>query len=158
MTMAEMRARAEPRRYWVGVVSAAHVARGVSGGFAQTCHGKRAPLARMQPGDVFIYYSPRSELGAGEPLRVFTAFGQVRDERVYAFDMGGGFVPYRRDVRYVHRWHAPLGALSGTLHFTRPGSGWGMQARRGHFEIDAHDARVIACAMGCESALGPAHR
>ena len=45
-------------RYWLGVVSRAHVERGVAGGFAQLCHGRAAPLARMQTGDWLIYYSP----------------------------------------------------------------------------------------------------
>lgn len=53
---------------WLGVVSRAHVQRGVSGGFAQVCHGKAAPLRRMQTGDWLIYYSPSTEMG-GEALR-----------------------------------------------------------------------------------------
>lgn len=141
------------QRYWVGVVSAAHVARGVSGGFAQLCHGKKSPLAQMRAGDLLVYYSPRSELGGGERLRAFTALGVVVDERVYKFDMGGGFVPTRRDVRYLHERRVSLDALSGLLHFTRPGSGWGLLARRGHFEIDAHDGGLLAQAMGCPHAL-----
>jgi EVE domain len=144
-------------RSWVAVVSAAHVERGVSGGFAQACHGKRAPLARMRAGDMLVYYSPRTELGAGVPLRAFTALGHVSDERVYPFDMGGGFVPHRRDVRYLHQRTVLLDALASRLHFTQPGSGWGLLARRGHFEIDLHDAGVIAAAMGCPDALRAAH-
>ncbi|CDN42337.1 hypothetical protein BN871_BE_00120 [Paenibacillus sp. P22] len=32
--------------YWIGVVSASHVQRGGSGGFAQMCHGKSLPYRR----------------------------------------------------------------------------------------------------------------
>ncbi len=39
-------------RYWIVVASKDHVARGVEAGIAQACHGKRAPLQRMQPDDL----------------------------------------------------------------------------------------------------------
>lgn len=64
---------------WLGVVSRTHVQRGVSGVFAQVCHGKAAPLRRMQTGDWMIYYSPTIEMG-GEALRNFTALGEVVDD------------------------------------------------------------------------------
>lgn len=76
-----MSERAEKsRRNWIGVVSASHVFRGAEGGFAQLCHGKAAPLKRMQAGDWLIYYSPRTDMQNGEPLQAFTAIGQVQDD------------------------------------------------------------------------------
>ena len=36
---------------WVAVASAEHVRLGRSQGFMQVCHGKAAPLRRIQPGD-----------------------------------------------------------------------------------------------------------
>ena len=138
----------EPPRAWVGVVARAHVLRGVAGGFAQLCHGKRAPLARMQPGDTLVYYSPTTEFGgAGGPLRAFTALGRVVGADVYPFDMGGGFVPFRRDVAYERAGEVPIGALAMRLAFVRDNPAWGMLARRGHFEIDLDDLAVIATAM-----------
>jgi hypothetical protein len=86
--------------YWIGVVSREHVRRGVAGGFAQIGHGKAAPLRRMAIGDWLIYYSPVETLAEGVPCRRFTAIGQVRGASVYQVDMGGGFMPYRRDVDY----------------------------------------------------------
>ena len=79
---------------WLGVVSRAHVQRGVAGGFAQLCHGKAQPLRRMKGGDWLVYYSPTAEMG-GASLRAFTAIGRVGDDDVYTFDMGGGFIPFR---------------------------------------------------------------
>jgi hypothetical protein len=88
-------------RYWLGVVSRAHVERGVAGGFAQLCHGKAAPLRRMRAGDWLIYYSPKTEMRPDAPkLQAFTALGRLVDERVYEVDLGDGWVPHRRDVRY----------------------------------------------------------
>ncbi|HET9952944.1 MAG TPA: EVE domain-containing protein [Polyangiaceae bacterium] len=146
--------RPDPKlRAWVGVVSRAHVQRGVAGGFAQVCHGKRAPLARMGSGDWFVYYSPTTEFKGGLPLRAFTAIGRIRTDVTYAFDMGEGFVPYRRDIAYegVLR-EVPVQELSRELRFIRENPNWGMLARRGLFEIPLEDMRAIALAL-----LGPAH-
>ena len=136
-------------RAWVGVVSRSHVLRGVEGGFAQFCHGKRLPLERMGVGDWLVYYSPKTDLHGGEPLRAFTALGRVHGERTVPFDMGGGFVPYRREVRFERAAReVPLVGLGQGLDFIRNNPHWGMLARRGHFEISLEDLRTIAVAMG----------
>ena len=70
-------------RYWIGVVSRAHVRRGVEDGFAQLGHGKDAPLRRLSRGDWLIYYSPRTAHPDGEPLQAFTAIGRVEDDDVF---------------------------------------------------------------------------
>ncbi|WP_257463504.1 EVE domain-containing protein [Archangium lipolyticum] len=145
-------------RAWVGVVSRAHVLRGVEGGFAQLCHGKRLPLEKMSVGDWLVYYSPRTEMRGGEPLRAFTALGRVHGARTVPFDMGGGFVPYRRDVRFERAAReVPLARLGQSLDFIRSNPHWGMLARRGHFEISLEDLRTIAAAMGVSAeAFAPA--
>ena len=122
--------------------------RGVKGGFAQLSHGKQAPLARMNVGDWLVYYSPRVDYPDGAPLRAFTALGRIVGKRVYTFDMGGGFIPYRRDVAYVkNAREVPLEDVAAELEFTHRGN-WGMLARRGHFEMTLADLRTIAAAMG----------
>ena len=65
-------------RYWINTVSRDHVQRGVAGGFTQVDHGKDTRLKRMSKGDGIIFYSPRSELGSGEPLQRCTTTGAVR--------------------------------------------------------------------------------
>jgi hypothetical protein len=148
--MKETLAISKEARAWVAVVSRAHVERGAAGGFAQVCHGKRTALERMQPGDWLAYYSPTSEFRGGEPVRAFTAIGRVLSETAYPFDMGDGFVPFRKDVAYAPATRAaPIHPLLPRLHFAQRTPNWGMLARRGHFEIDAHDLTVIAQAMGC---------
>jgi hypothetical protein len=144
-------------RAWVAVISRAHVERGKAGGFTQVCHGKRAPLERMKPGDWLAYYSPTTEFRGGEPLRAFTALARVLSDTAYPFDMGGGFVPFRKDVAYVSEAHAaPIRPLLPRLHFAQQHPNWGMLARRGNFEIDTHDLCVIAAAMGCALQTPPA--
>jgi hypothetical protein len=138
------------QQHWMGVVSRAHVERGVAGGFAQLCHGKERPLRRMQAGDWLIYYSPTLEFRPqAARLQAFTALGQVVDDDVYPFDMGGGFVPFRRNVLYQPVRPLPLAAVADRLHLTaRPN--WGMSLRRGHLPIDAHDFAIIADGMRAE--------
>jgi len=133
---------------WIGVVSKSHVLRGVAGGFAQLCHGKNGPLQRMSTGDWLIYYSPSTEFQSGLPLKAFTAIGQVQ-QAIYSFDMGNGFVPFRRDVDYlITNQDALVKDLSVKLDFIQKNKNWGMLARRGHFEIPMSDALLIAETMG----------
>jgi EVE domain len=137
---------------WLGVVSRAHVQRGVAGGFAQLCHGKAQPLRRMRRGDWLIYYSPTREMG-GDALRAFTAIGQVEGAEVYQHDMGGGFVPYRRDVRYADAKEVALDMIKPKLELCA-GPNWGMALRRGHLPLGAADFAIIAAAMGMHTVKG----
>ena len=78
-------------------------------------------------------------------------------ERPYAFDMGGGFVPYRLDVDYTTSVReVPIRELAAGLDFVARHANWGMLARRGHFEIGAADLRRIADAMGVDPAISSA--
>ncbi len=87
-------------RFWVGVVSESHVKLAVDGGFAQVCHGKKGPLGRMKAGDYILYYSPKTDMKADQPLQAFTAAGKMLDDKVYPFQMAEDFIPYRRGVFY----------------------------------------------------------
>lgn len=136
---------------WLGVVSQQHVQRGVAGGFAQVCHGKARPLGRMKAGDWLVYYSPALEVG-GAPLRAFTALGQCEDDDVFSFDMGGGFVPFRRRVRYVPAREALLEPLKPMLELCASPN-WGMALRRGHLPLGAADFALIAKAMRARDAV-----
>ncbi|AWB43458.1 EVE domain-containing protein [Paenibacillus sp. CAA11] len=134
-------------RYWIGVVSASHVKRGVQGGFAQLCHGKAAPLRRMKPGDWLIYYSPRTDLLKGEPLQAFTAIGQVEDDRVYEYPMSESFVPFRRNIRYLPCREVKIAVLLDELNLTRGKRSWGYAFRYGQVEIEEEDFLTIARSM-----------
>jgi hypothetical protein len=132
---------------WIGVASANHVARGQDGGFMQVCHGKHAPIARIQPGDTVIYYSPSTEMGGGEKLQSFTAAGIVRPGEAYLFDMGSGFTPYRRDVEWFETRPAPITPLLDRLELTRGKTNWGYGFRFGVVRISDHDCDLILKAM-----------
>jgi len=132
---------------WIGVASADHVARGRAGGFMQVCHGKSGPLTRIRPGDDIIYYSPSTEMGGGDRVQSFTAAGRVVDHDAYRFDMGGGFVPLRRDVAWMDTQPTPIQPLLEQLEFTRGKRNWGYVFRVGVLKISDHDRDLILSAM-----------
>jgi hypothetical protein len=133
--------------YWIGVASRDHVRNAVAGGFCQLCHGKASPLRRLGTGDRIIYYSSRERMRDGEPVQAFTAIGEIAEGEPQALDMGGGFVPFRRAVRFYTSFDAPIKPLLPLLSFTRGGRNWSMVFRRGVFAIDKADYESIAKAM-----------
>ena len=135
-------------RNWIAVASADHVQRGQADGYMQVCHGKAAPLRRMQAGDRVVYYSPSQVFGSKIKLQAFTAIGRVEPRDAYQADMGGGFHPYRRDVVWTASQEASILPLLLTLEFSAGIKNWGYQFRFGLFAISEHDMRVIAAAMG----------
>ncbi len=137
-----------PARYWVGVASKEHVARGVQGGFCQLGHGKSAPLKRMAAGDWIAYYSSKFSLESNAPCQEFTALGKIADDTVYPFEMAPGFVPYRRNVTFeTTAASASILPLIEKLSFIRDVNRWGYPFRFGHFEMARADFELIACAM-----------
>ncbi|MBP2295996.1 EVE domain-containing protein [Azospirillum rugosum] len=134
-------------RNWIAVASAEHVRIGRAGGFMQVCHGKAAPLRRIRPGDRVAYYSPSEVFRGKDKLQQFTAIGTVREGVPYQFDMGGGFVPFRRDVDWLKAEEAPIQPLLDVLDFTGGTRNWGYQLRFGLFEVSGHDLDRIAGAM-----------
>ena len=132
---------------WLAVASAEHVTIGRRDGFMQVGHGKGAPLKRLHTGDRIAYYSPVRVLGGKDACQAFTAIGTVRDERVYQGDMGGGFLPFRKDVDWLAAQEAPIRPLLDALSFTAGKSNWGYAFRFGLLTVTAADMDLIAQAM-----------
>jgi hypothetical protein len=137
---------------WIAVASAEHVRRGRTEGFLQVCHGKVAPLRRIKPGDRVVYYSPTVEFRGKNRVQAFTAIGLVPPGEPYAFDMGGGFCPWRRDVRWLAAHEAPIQPLLDALEFSAGKRNWASALRFGLLAISAHDWHVIVRAMGARFA------
>lgn len=134
-------------RYWIGVASKDHVSRGVAGGFCQLGHGKAQPLKRMSVGDWIIYYSPKECFEDVTPCQKFTAIGEVVGADVYQFEMSPGFVPHRRDIRFLQAKDAPIRPLIEQLSFIKDKNKWGYVFRFGHVEIQKSDFDLIASMM-----------
>lgn len=135
------------KRYWIGVASKEHVKMGVAGGFSQLCHGKSQPLRRMAVGDWLIYFSPQEKFGAKSPCQQFTAIGEVVGSTVYPFEMSPGFIPHRRDIRFLDADDVPIRPLIERLAFIKDKTHWGYAFRYGHLEIPQADFELIAAAM-----------
>lgn len=135
--------------HWLAVASAEHVRIGRASGFMQVCHGKAGPLRRIGVGDGVVYYSPSSVMGGKDGLKSFTAIGRMRAGDPYRFDMGGGFVPSRKDVAWAIAREVPVATLAGQLDFTAM-SNWGYQLRFGLCPLSERDFRLIAEAMGAD--------
>jgi EVE domain len=143
-------------RHWIAVASAEHALRGRDHtplGFMQVCHGKCAPLKRLRAGDTVAYYAPAQTMGGQDKLQSFVSIGRVLAGEPYAFDMGGGFVPHRRDVGYVSARPAPIAPLLDALDFVEDRQRWGYKFRFGLFEVSSHDMQRIAQAMRADLAL-----
>ena len=135
------------RNFWLGVVSRAHVQRGVAGGFIQLNHGKKAPLQKFRAGDGLVMYSPRTAYPDGEPLQSFTAIGTIISGAVYQVDMEPDFKPYRIDVRFERCEETPIKPLIERLSFIKSKTHWGAAFRFGQLRIPAADFERIAGAM-----------
>ena len=140
---------------WIAVASAEHARIGRDHrpvGFMQVGHGKGAPLKRVAPGDRVAYYAPATAYGGSDRLQSFVSIGVVQPGEPYTADMGGGFVPWRRDVRYVQAKEAPIAPLLDQLQFIEDRQRWGYKFRFGLFEVNDHDLRLIAGAMQADAA------
>jgi len=136
------------RRYWIGVVSRAHVDAAVAKGLVQLNHGKAGPLERMRPGDGFAYYSPRESYPAGAPLQAFTAIGKITDGPMYEAGMINGDAAFRRGAAYFDAMPASIKPLVDRLSFIRSKTHWGAAFRFGLVRVPREDFAAIASAMG----------
>ena len=136
------------QQFWIGTVSKEHVISGKSEGIAQVCHGKGAPLKRMKPNDILIYYSPNEKFGEKNPYQCFTAIGIILPKEPYQFKMSEDFIPFRRDVKYIKTKDTPIRPLLPQLSFVHDKTKWGAAFRFGILKIPQKDFIIIARAMG----------
>ena len=86
-------------------------------------------------------------------MQAFVSIGIVLPGAPYAFDMGGGFVPSRRDVAYVPALEAAIAPLLDDFEFVDDRQRWGSKFRFGLFAVSDHDMRLIAQAVEADAAL-----
>ena len=127
----------------------------------QVCHGKCAPLKRVSAGDRVAYYAPTLTMGGKDKFQRFVSVGVVLAGEPYAFDMGGGFVPLRRDVSYAQARESSILPLLDAFEFIENRQRWGYKFRFGLFEVSDHDMQLIARAMEADwralESLGSPH-
>lgn len=131
-------------KFWIGVACKEHVKNGIKLGICQFCHGKSSPTKRLSRGDFVIYYSSKVTMNGPELYQKFTAIGEVIDDVAYQVDMGNGFKPFRRNIRYYEAKHVDIKQLVPLLHFIKNKSSWGYVFRYGFLEIDKDSFEIIA--------------
>ena len=132
---------------WIVVACADHVRRGVELGVIQAWHGGAAPLRRIVPASRVACYSPTESFRGRDPLKLFTAFGIVLDEDIFQVDLGNGFRPYRRRVRYVHACETSIRVVCDDPDFGLPEPEWDERLRLGLLRIGETSMDAIARAM-----------
>ncbi len=137
----------QPMHYWIIVASKDHLQRGLDGGFIQANHGKSAPLKRMHKDDWVIFYSPKFEFEKSEKCQCFTAICRLTDENIYQRDMGGGFVPFRRNVKFLPSKDVSILPLITELSFITDKTHWGAPFRFGTLQIPEQDFQLISRKM-----------
>lgn len=74
----------------------------------------------------------------------------MKDGEPYQGDMGGGFYPFRRDVRWLESQEVPIAPLLDMLEFSSGKRNWSYQLRFGLFELSLSDVKIIAEAMAAK--------
>lgn len=135
------------RKYWIIVASKDHVRTGVQEGIAQACHGKSAPLKRMQNDDIVIFYSGKQTFGEATKCQEFTAIGKVKDDSIYQVEMTPGFCPFRLDIEFFKSKDVSIIPFIDDLDFITNKQKWGYPFRWGMLEIKEHDFQLISGLM-----------
>lgn len=134
-------------KYWINTISKEHVMFGKKHRIIQAGHGKEAPLKRLKPGDWILYYSPKTSLDNGEPLKAFTAAAKITGDKIYQVKMNDDFRPFRIDAEYEDCIDVEIEPLIKDLTFIRNKKSWGYMFRFGLFEISKHDFDLIYSKM-----------
>ena len=108
----------------------------------QACHGKLAPMKRLQSGDkVSDSIASKQFWGSNVSISIVT------EDESYQYEMFPGFCPFRRNVIYDSCVReVNIYDLMSQLSFTQSKS-WGMYLRYGFFEISIDDYQIIESAM-----------
>ena len=134
-------------KYWIIAASKDHVKNGITEGIAQACHGKAAPLKRMQKGDFVIYYSGKQFFEKPDRCQEFTAIGKLTGDDVYRFQMTPDFCPSRRNIEFYESNDISILPLINRLDFIKNKKSWGYPFRFGFLEINQYDFDLISSLM-----------
>ncbi|SEP41811.1 EVE domain-containing protein [Amycolatopsis saalfeldensis] len=135
------------RRFWINTVSLDHVEAAIEGGFTQADHGAGTRLRRPRPGDEMVFYSPRTNLRGGEPVRQFTAWATITGDKPYQVRISEDFQPWRLAVVFRPCERVEAKPLVDQLSFITDPADWGLPFRRGLFQIPHEDFSTITAHM-----------
>jgi len=134
-------------RYWIAVVSKEHVLNGIDWEIMQVCHGKKAPLKRINKDDFIIFYSSKYRMNDKKPYQKFTAIAKAIDDEIYQVKMFENFEPFRRKVKFLKCSETEIKPLINDLDFIQNKKSWGYPFRYGLLEISKKDFDLITTKM-----------
>ncbi|CAN5317169.1 EVE domain-containing protein [soil metagenome] len=135
-------------QFWISTVSLDHVEAAAQGGFTQADHGARTRLSRPRPGDEMVFYSPRTSLRGGTPVRQFTALATITGDEPYQVVVSDEFRPWRLAATFHPCTPVDARSLVERLSFITDVTHWGLPFRRGLFAIPEKDFAIITAQMG----------
>lgn len=135
------------KKYWIATISKDHVLKGQEWEIMQVCHGKKAPLQRINQGDLILFYSPKQKRDDKTPLQLFTAIAVATDDDVYQVKQFENFEPFRRKVEFLNCEETAIRPLINELDFIKDKQRWGFPFRYGLLEISEKDFRFISARM-----------
>ncbi|GAA1023576.1 MULTISPECIES: EVE domain-containing protein [Amycolatopsis] len=134
------------QRFWINTVTLDHVEGAIEGSFTQADHGAGKRLRQPSPGDEMIFYSPRTSLQGGKPVRQFTAWATITGDKPYQAYVSDEFQPWRLAVTFHDCRRVDAKPLVDQLSFVTDPAHWGLPFRRGLFSIPRQDfATILAC-------------
>jgi len=134
-------------KYWIATVSKEHVLKGKEWNIMQVCHGKKAPLKRINKGDFVVFYSSKFKMNDKQAFQKFTAIAKAVDNKIYQVKMFENFEPFRRNVQFLACQETEIRPLINDLEFIKNKQKWGFPFRYGLLEISEIDFKLIASKM-----------
>lgn len=134
-------------KYWIATVSKEHVLNGINWEIIQVCHGKKAPLKRINKGDYVVFYSSKYSMKDKKPYQKFTAIAKTIDTTIYQVTQHQNFEPFRRKVKFLSCVETEIKPLINDLEFIKNKQKWGFPFRYGLLEISKKDFTLISTKM-----------
>jgi hypothetical protein len=139
------------QKFWLIVASKDHIEKGVSGGFAQACHGKMKPISKPQKGDGVLFYATREKYNENtNRIKRITAVGFFEDEKVDVHEIEDKLF-YKRKVNFeIPIREINLKDYLKDIGFIENKEKWGMYLRSSMREIPKKDFDFLHSKMKLE--------
>jgi hypothetical protein len=95
-----------------------------------------------------VFYSPRTSLQGGKPVRRFAAIATITGTEPYQAFVTEEFRPWRLAAAFHPCTPVDVKPLVGQLSFVTDPAHWGLPFRRGLFAIPREDFLTISALMG----------
>ncbi|MDQ0273744.1 hypothetical protein [Cytobacillus purgationiresistens] len=78
---------------------------------------KKDSIKQNEYRDWLIYYSSKKSLKENKPYQKITVIGRVVDPNIYQVKINNDFIPYRRNINFIHCKEVSIHPLIPELSF-----------------------------------------